>query len=92
MSMYAYCLFYILTQFKQVMLCIASTHAHCKVLPPGEFNGIIQEPLPVYSESSWWQLQRFSVTLLKIKLLTKVTKDSTMLLPPGLVNAATRTR
>jgi len=23
----------------------------CRVLPPGEFNGIVAEPLPVYSES-----------------------------------------
>ena len=24
---------------------------HCRVLPPGEFNGIMSQPLPVYSES-----------------------------------------
>jgi len=24
---------------------------HCRVLPPGEFRGVIREPLPVCSES-----------------------------------------
>ena len=26
-------------------------HPHCRALQPGEFNGIIPSPLPVYSES-----------------------------------------
>ena len=71
MSMYAYCLFYILTQFKQVMLCIASTHAHCKVLPPGEFNGIIQEPLPVYSEKFMMTAATFFRNIAKNKVTDK---------------------
>jgi len=33
---------------------------HCRVLPAGEYNGIILEPLAVYPESLRWQLYHYN--------------------------------
>ena len=35
-------------------------HPPCRVLPPGEFNGMILESLPVYLKVSWRHLEPFS--------------------------------
>ena len=45
-----------------------SSHAHCRVLPPGEFNIISQNHSPSISES--FHYNRFAVTLLSYKVTT----------------------
>jgi len=36
---------------------------HCRVLPPGEFNGMITKPLAVFSETFMTNCNRFPLML-----------------------------
>ena len=56
----------VVQQFDQVQSDTANIalHSHCRVLPPGKFNDIIPEPLPIYSEGFMAISLPFSVMVL----------------------------
>jgi len=48
--------------WRRQVIITSGTASHCRVLPPGEFNSIISEPLSVYSES-FTMIAKASLTL-----------------------------